>query len=174
MALTKNNIESELSYAYLHAVVSQTGMECAITGRHSDGAGIDVRVHALGAFGGSLSDITIEVQLKATTSHPIESDGQISFSLPLKNYNELRSHSQCQRILVVLFLPKDANEWLHQTEEAITIRRCAYWVSLRNAPESDNKTAQTVYLPKKNILGKEALLHIVRTNSQEEWINDAS
>jgi hypothetical protein len=41
MALTKNNIESELSYAYLHAVASASGAGCQCGNRHDDNAGID-------------------------------------------------------------------------------------------------------------------------------------
>jgi len=38
------DIESELSYAYIHAVAAHAGMECCITGHHSDNRGIDARI----------------------------------------------------------------------------------------------------------------------------------
>lgn len=38
--LTSENIESELSYAYLHAVASHAGASCEATGRHEDNCGV--------------------------------------------------------------------------------------------------------------------------------------
>lgn len=34
------------------------------------------------------------------------------------------------------------------TEAELVLRRCAYWVSLADAPESENRTSVTVSLPK--------------------------
>ena len=42
MPLMSTDVESELSYAYLHAVVANAGYECALSGRHSDNAGVDL------------------------------------------------------------------------------------------------------------------------------------
>ncbi|CAK0768443.1 hypothetical protein CCP3SC1AL1_4480001 [Gammaproteobacteria bacterium] len=39
--LSSNDIESELSYAYLHAVAAKAGVGCKIGSRHDDNAGID-------------------------------------------------------------------------------------------------------------------------------------
>jgi hypothetical protein len=39
--LFAQNIESELSYAYLHAIASRGGIICEVAGRHSDEAGVD-------------------------------------------------------------------------------------------------------------------------------------
>ncbi|HEV7832484.1 MAG TPA: hypothetical protein VGP09_03725 [Caballeronia sp.] len=40
-ALTAVNRESELSYAYLHAIASHAGVNCKTSNRHDDNAGID-------------------------------------------------------------------------------------------------------------------------------------
>jgi hypothetical protein len=42
--LTSNDIESELSYVYLHAVASKVGASCNITNRSLDGNGIDAAI----------------------------------------------------------------------------------------------------------------------------------
>jgi len=42
--MTTQNIESELSYAYLHAVCSKAGLSCKYGDRHDDGAGIDAEI----------------------------------------------------------------------------------------------------------------------------------
>jgi len=50
MLLSDNDIKSELSYAYLHAVASRAGMACEVAGRHSDGAGVDATIRAKERF----------------------------------------------------------------------------------------------------------------------------
>lgn len=150
--LTPQNIESELSYAYLHAVASSTGASCVVAGRHEDNAGVDAKLVGWGPFpaGGYRTEIDLKVQLKATIGAPTESGGALSFNLKgIQQYDDLRSETvSTPRILVVLFLPGTQSEWITHTDDALSLHKCAYWVSLRGAPPSTNKTAQTVYLPK--------------------------
>lgn len=150
--LSSNDIEAELSYAYLHAVAAHAGVSCKVGSRHDDNAGIDAELTGWGPFpeGGYLEEIDIKVQLKATVKSPAANGACWSYSLAgIHRYNDLRSEViSVPRILVVLFLPNDSTEWLSHTEDALTLRQCAYWVSLRGAEPSDNNTAQTVYLPK--------------------------
>jgi hypothetical protein len=160
MLLTQQNIESELSYAYLHAVASRAGFECTVAGRHSDGAGIDavLRVKELFGEGSFLTSFTIDVQLKATIAEPSLHNGQYSFPLDVEHYDKLRSTSHAAvLLLVVLFLPADTGEWLTHSEDQLIARRCSYWVSLRGAPPSANTERQTIYIPKVNCLSVDAL-----------------
>ena len=174
MSLMNTDIESELSYAYLHAVTSHAGFECALSGRHSDNAGIDARIHARGPFPGPLKDLTIEVQLKATKQVLTEQSGRLSYPLALGNYNSLRSIStQAQRILVVMQLPNDPASWLAQSQKELAIRRCAHWISLRGAPDSQNTTSHTVHLPISNLFTVDALRTIIETNSHETMLDHA-
>lgn len=162
--LTLNNIESELSYAYLHAVATRAGVGCKPGNRHDDNAGIDAELTAWGPFsgGGYLHEIDINIQLKATTKTPTDNGSCLSYSLEgIARYDDLRSTVlSTPRILVVLFLPSDAETWLTLDNESLTLRKCAYWVSLYGAPESQNQTSQTVYLPKEQRFDPEGLLKI--------------
>jgi hypothetical protein len=72
------------------------------------------------------------------------------------------------KLLVVLFLPADAASWLEHSEEALVARRGAYWVSLWDAPPSANRTGQTIYLPRCNVLSVKGLRRIARGLSREE------
>ena len=45
--LSVQNIESELSYAYLHAVAAQAGVSCTQGSRHEYNHGIDARLLGL-------------------------------------------------------------------------------------------------------------------------------
>jgi hypothetical protein len=75
--LTPPNIESELSYAYLHAVASQAGMTCREGNRHEDNNGIDAQLTAWLPFvdANTLTEVDIKVQLKATLAEPVD-DGR--------------------------------------------------------------------------------------------------
>lgn len=149
--LSPPNIESELSYAYLHAVASHAGMACSVSGKHEDNNGIDATVTAWGPFesGGYLSEVTMKVQLKATIAAPAEGESGLSYFLKgVTRYDDLRTETvSIARILVVLFLPPDAEGWLVHSPEQLALRRCAYWQSLRGAPPTSNGGGVTVNLP---------------------------
>ena len=151
-ALSPPNIESELSYAYLHAVASRAGMACNAGNRHEDNNGIDARITAWGPFdnGGYLTEVDLKIQLKATVRTPVDNGSSFSYFLPgISQYDDLRAETVgTARILVVLFLPSDADLWLTHSEDQLALSKCAYWVSLRGAPPSTNGTGTTVYLPK--------------------------
>lgn len=72
------------------------------------------------------------------------------YALKRRNYDLLRGPTQVPRLLVVLALPEDAADWLHISSEELIMRRCAYWVSLAGAPETDNTTSVTVSVPAQN------------------------
>ena len=65
--LSANNVESELSYAYLHAVASAAGAACSVTTRHEDNSGVDAKIVGWGPFpnGGYRHEVDLKVQLKA-------------------------------------------------------------------------------------------------------------
>lgn len=146
------NIEAELSYAYIHAVASHAGASCVVSGRHEDNAGVDANITAWGPFkgGGYREEVDLKIQLKATIKNPTVKNDCFAYSLSgIQQYDDLRRDVvSTPRILVVLFLPQSKQNWLQHTEDALSLSKCAYWVSLLGAEESTNDTSQTVYLPK--------------------------
>ena len=100
MAITKQDIESELSYAYLHAVASQAGFVCEVSGRLSDKQGIDARLGVYEVFpNGILTDFSIQVQLKATVKTPAINDAGVWvakfwFALPGKAWEDTAHFSK--------------------------------------------------------------------------------
>jgi len=170
--LSANNIESELSYAYLHAVAARASVACKIGSRHDDNAGVDAELTGWGSFpaGGYREEVDIKVQLKATTRELVQRDGLISYNLQgIARYDDLRSKAvSAPRILVVLFLPANSDEWLIHEDEALFLRKCAYWVSLRGAAPSSNKSAQTVYLPVKQRFDATGLTNLMTAISRDE------
>ena len=172
-ALSPPNIESELSYAYLHAVASHAGMACSVGSRHEDNNGIDATLTAWGPFprGGYPTEVTIKVQLKATIAVPVDDGTNLSYFLHgVSRYNDLRTETVSNaRILVVLFLPADAQEWLNHSPDQLVLRRCAYWQSLRGAPSTSNGSGATVRLPKDQMFNVQALKDLATRLSQPDF-----
>lgn len=173
--LSSQNIEAELSYSYLHAVASKAGFACEHAQRHLDDAGVDAIVREDGrklSHNSVLTSLELHVQLKATFQSLHESEGRFSYSLTVPRYDKLRNpRVNSPRILVLLILPAEASNWLEHSEEGLVAKRCAYWVSLRNAAESQNPKHQTVYVPKSQILSPESLTELMARFSRREEIN---
>ena len=169
--------ESELSYAYLHAVAAEAGMSCEVSGRHADKMGIDATVRAVEQFAKDslLTDLALDVQLKATIGEQNTKNGKISYFLKgVERYNKLRRETVSpNRILVVLFLPPDRKGWLKWSEEELALRKCVWWVSLRGAPATENESGQTVYLPEDQLFHADGLRDIMTRLSREEELNYA-
>jgi hypothetical protein len=88
----------------------------------------------------------LDLQLKATIHLGETSNGMFRYPLKRRNYDLLRLPSTAPRILVLLSLPSDEDHWMTVTPEELVIRRCAYWTSLRDAPETANSTSVTIDL----------------------------
>ena len=72
---------------------------------------------------------------------------------------------------MVVCLPEDDAQWLEWAPEQLVIRRCAWWVSLRGAPESMNDSGQTILLPRKQHFYPETLREIMTCLSREETLD---
>jgi Domain of unknown function (DUF4365) len=159
--LSEQDVESELSYAYLHAVASHASMSCHPSNRHQDNAGIDAMITAWGPFGTSSlrNEIDIKVQLKATVETLPTVNGKMSyFFRGAGQYADLITRRVATpRLLVVLCLPRDRIEWLTIGQESLALKRCAFWVSLRDAQPSTNPSGQTIRIPCDQILDAAAL-----------------
>lgn len=171
--LSTQNIEAELSYAYIHAVAAVAGMEGQVTGRHLDNAGVDATISAREQFAADslLTDLSLHVQLKATKKQPTEdSRGRFSyFFAGIDRYDRLRlAQAMPPRVLVVLFLPAEGSDWLQWSAERLVLQRCAYWVSLLGAAESENDTGQTVYLPQAQVFSPAGLRALMTLISRQQ------
>lgn len=160
--LSENDIEEQLSIAYVHAVCSHAKMCWETKGRLPDNRGIDGEIHAWKPFGpndGYLKQVDLHVQLKATKKKVTQSKTHFSYPLAsLGQYEQLREiEISTPRILVVLFLPPKCEDWLSHSPEQLLLKKCAYWVSLRGAATSSNSSGQTVYLPKNQPFNVESL-----------------
>jgi hypothetical protein len=103
----------------------------------------------------------IEFQLKATSQDVLKVD-HVAFPLPIKNYDDLRVETITARILIVLVMPENEVEWLECSQDALSLRRCAYWHTLSGKPETSNSTTVTVHLPRSQMFTPDGLTAMMR------------
>lgn len=151
--LATTDIEEALSEAYVTAVAARAGYAAAK--RNFDRDSVDLTIEC----GGHLRP-RLDLQLKATVGLRASVD-PMPFPLKVKNYNDLRIETQTPRLLVVLRLPKEPADWLTVSRSELVLRHCAYWLSLRGAPETDVGHEKTVYIPDKNRFDIEGLIALM-------------
>ena len=149
--LTDPDREEGLSRAYAHAVAAQAGYVTAVYDQDRDG--VDMRIQA----GGDMRP-ALDLQLKATVNLGIpDDDGYLHFPLRLRNYNLLRIETQTPRLLVVLDLPKEEEQWMSITSDELVLRRRAYWLSLKGYHGTRNRSSVTVDIPASNLFNVDNL-----------------
>ncbi len=149
--------KEEFSIAYVHAVASLAN--CSVTHTTVDVNGYDLTLSATDEL--NLPRLpAINVQLKCTARDLLR-ESNLSFPLDVSTYHKLRRETLLPRILVVLSVPSDPAQWLSQTEEEMTLRHGAYWISLIGMQETDNTDTVTVYLPRVQLFTPQALRGIM-------------
>jgi hypothetical protein len=146
--------QDAISGAYIRAVCAVAG--CGVESITLDNDKVDYLVRS--RVNGILrSKPQIDIQAKCQMSGRAATD-PISYSLDLETYDSLRDVLVCNpRILVLVLVPNEIKEWMTQSEHALTLRHCAYWVSLKGLPDSTNSSTQTVYIPRKNVFDPQIL-----------------
>ena len=152
--LTSADQKASLSVVYAKAVAARAGYVTSVPDLDRDG--VDLRIEAGGAMRPAL-----DLQLKATAHAGEATGGSLSFLLKRRNYDLLRVDTQTPRILVVLMLPSDRNRWMTITREELVLRRSAYWLSLRGAEETMNRSSLTVQLPVANLFDVDGLRRLM-------------
>ena len=98
----------------------------------------------------------LDLQLKATVNLAAVT-GHYRFPLRRRNYDLLRVETQVPRLLIVLDLPQDRDQWITITAEALLLRRRAYWLSLIGCEETQNQASVTVRIPTANVFDVDGL-----------------
>src|SRR5713226_3133366 len=152
--MDENQQKEQFSNAYVRAVAATAGYN--VYKREPDDDSVDWGIGARGGKG-TIRSPRVELQLKCTSRDVVKED-RIAFPLPMKNYDELRSDDyQVPRILVVVIVPGAVGEWLTQSESALALHRCGYWVSLRGHPAVANIDNITVDIPRTQMFTVPAL-----------------
>ena len=148
--MTNTDQEEALSIVYAAAVAARAGY---VTTRYDlDRDGVDFRIQA----GGSMRP-AIELQLKATINLGEPKNGCFHYPLNIRNYDLLRIDTQTPRLLVVLKLPAENEEWMTITANELILRHAAYWLNLNGYEETTNQTTITVHIPTEQVFNVEGL-----------------
>lgn len=162
----------DVSIAYVSALCAYNGY--TINDQRRDNDGVDVTIKCKGypveKAGCKRQSTTLDVQLKASfVKIKPKKNGDLSFVLEVKNYNNLVMDDRMTPIiLVVLHMDRDRKRWVKHSVSSLKITKCAYWVSLKNSLPTTNGTSITVTIPKGNILSCESLRKIMIKISKEE------
>lgn len=139
---------------YLLAVAAAAG--CATSLRRPDDDSIDWTLSCKLSLRPKL-----DIQMKTTTIHEMNGE-ELHYPLKIKNYNDLvMTNILVPRILILVLLPRDVENWLKVSSTELILRRCSYWASLRGLPESDNESTVTVPIPRTNLFTVEALCEMM-------------
>jgi hypothetical protein len=141
--MTLNNQKEQFSAAYARAVASVVGLN--VSKCEVDDDSIDITLERSGGFGER-----IDLQLKCTAD-TLPSEGDLKFKLKLKNYKDLSRPTIMPRILVVLYVPEECEQWLEITQERAILKHAAWWLSLEKAPVTENETSVTLTIPRVNL-----------------------
>lgn len=140
-----NMQKEQLSNAYVRAVASAAG--CSVSIPEVDDDSVDLSLKKKGGSNCLYMSPQIDIQLKCTSQDVIRDDILV-FPLSVKNYNELRQISLVPRLLVVVVVPDEIDDWLYQTEEELSIKKCGYWLSLKEMDDTENESSVTVHIPR--------------------------
>ncbi len=135
----------------------------------SEDYGVDVTLHEVAAFPDSAgrkiyadTGYALDIQLKSTTT-AVVGDDVVKWYLKTKDYDKLRPvRSTTPRILVLFVLEETEEQRLRQTEEALCLRHCCYWVSLAGRGAVGNPSRTLIELPRKNVFSVDGLREIMR------------
>lgn len=166
----KPNRMEDMSEAYLRALCAYNGYSIVKVEHDNDGLDIGVRCRGRADPLSILTSTEFEVQLKSSYAKiKIQEDGIVKYDLDAKNYNWLvDSNRMIPLILVVFHMHDDESLWLEQTQDWLKITRCAYWISLKGRPKTNNTNTITIEIPATNVLNKESLREIMVKVSKQE------
>jgi hypothetical protein len=171
-----NNIKEQLSIAYVQALAAKNCFTVQEPKRLDDGDGVDLFVNAQGKLSPESTKVSprLELQLKSTSQRFRTNKKNNTFSFPLnvKNYDDLRANRYVPMLLVVFLLPENVPDWVDCNQSRLILRRCAYWHSLLEAPETSNSDKITVHISLTNLLTPESLREIMVRISKEEAIGN--
>ena len=153
--MSPNFVQEQLSLAYARAVIFRAGL--SLSKPVVDHYGIDGTI-----VDPSLRGVNrVDFQLKATTRSQIRDD-TFHYDLRVEDYNRLTIDDDVPRVLILFIMPDDERDWLVQSEDELSLRKCAYWVSLMGNSRSINSSTVRVSVPVANVFDNNGLRDIFR------------
>ena len=160
--------QEEFSYAFIGAIATAAGYTVKLATRSEDIAGADLTIAAPGITGKVIRSPVCDAQVKCTTDRGILKKTHIHYPLQVHNYNRLIANTFKPQLLIIVVIPKNLPDWLQSTETETTLQRCAYWISLRGDPPSNNNEKITIRIPRSQILTPKSLQDIMQRIADAE------
>jgi hypothetical protein len=153
--LSVQDRQEAISRAYAAAIAAGAGYATYVPDIDRDS--IDIGFCAGGAMRPNL-----HAQLKATIN--LRKSGEsLKFQLKKKNYDDLRVATIVPRIILVLDLPRKEPTWLNISVQRLTMKRCAFWMSLRGMPElPSGRESITIEIPVANHFNVDELKRLMQ------------
>jgi Domain of unknown function (DUF4365) len=163
-----NKQKEEFQYAYVCALAAHAGLNRGDFRVDEDS--VDIMFQGKGYHQAPIRNPQIQIQLKCTSQNLINGE-VIKFPLTRKNYDELRGENVvAPRYLAVLLVPDNTNEWIVYQDDHMSLHNGCFWVSLRNAPHSENMASVTVDVPLTQRLKTDSLLEMMVAASTGEGL----
>lgn len=163
-----NNIKSSLSITYVRAVANKLNYSFIESPREADGVGIDCTIvnSGMGSTNpspGTLITFQVKAFSKSSTSMYKETEDTLEYKL---NDNLIPTTSN--HYLVIVEVPENENfeEWIKVTPESLTIKKCAYYLRVKDEIKSG-----FVKIPKTNLFTHKTLpLLFIPSDKKEDLL----
>ena len=147
--------QEQFSNAYLHAIATVAG--CTLATPQVDDDSIDFTISSKDHSRRPKLDIQLKCYMKDTC---VNGSG-LSYRLSRKNYDDLRiQNCLVPRVLIVVVVPRDVEDWLSQSDNEVKLRYCGYWASVKGEPQLDQEKI-TVKLPQANRVTPQVLNNLM-------------
>ena len=85
------------------------------------------------------------------------------YDLDVKAYRDLiPTDYQVPRVLVVVRVPSDVQDWMTHNEDQLVLRRCGYWLSLRGFAPTSNSSTNRVWISRANLFDAAGLTSLMK------------
>lgn len=165
--ISKTKQQEQFSIAYIRAIAAAAGY--ALEEITVDEDSVDCSITQRGNENTFPLIESLRIQLKCTYVHKPNS-AYLTYPLSVKNYNDLRRNCMNPRILVVLHIPENFEQWIRQNDNSITLNHLSYWVSIKGMSETQNKGTVSIEIPVTQKLTIEALRNLMNKLANGEDI----
>jgi len=172
MPLPESDIKELLSFAYMRAIAARAGFR--VNHPYPDRQHDDLHIDACGRFEeGGWKGASLDFQVRATTTIPLEADGEFGFQIERALYDDLRDDRRIVHLLLAVFImPRESDRWLSISDSELITRHFAYWCHIKGAPPIETAT-RVVHVKRANILTAASLTALMQIAARREEIGDA-
>jgi hypothetical protein len=150
--------------SYLRGIVAAAG--CVVIGKPEIDEGVDMMLSHRSDTHLDDPFAFLQVQMKASADGKVEDGKFVKTTLKKNRYNTFRiANPSIHRIVVILHIPEEQEDWLRLGDDAMLLHHHAYWVSLEGKPAIETETA-TVKAPTSQVFDDLELCRIMHRIGQ--------